>query len=88
MKKLFLAITLVAILLVMTYCSKRDESIKWCSDHEYDYVSYNMHYTCIGTPFFYLNKGQTIHETRYKTASGKSRTLWVRTGWWYDTIIE
>ncbi len=64
----------------MTLSSSESEIKTWANNNNLDIVKIQIHWTVIGTPFFYVNKGCFIFEVDVATKSGNPEKWWIRTG--------
>jgi len=77
--------TILIILLIILVCgviinwsieSNKKEIIDWATKNNMEVKSIDTHMTIIGTPFYYLNRGQYIYEVDMMNGE----KWWVRSG--------
>ncbi len=81
-------ILLLALLMIAAFISIRaikennaaDEAREWAAENGYAIMETTTHMTSIGTPFYYLGKGQLILEMDVADRAGASHKAWMRTG--------
>lgn len=61
-----------------------DSIKKWAAEKHYVVVKTEMHMTIIGTPFYYLNKGEYI----YEIVLDNGDVWWLRAGIFGDEYVK
>ena len=78
LSKIIIVILILVFLICITFINienNENKIDKWATNNGYVIQSKEMHLTIIGTPFYYLNKGQYIYEVKLTNGD----TWWVRT---------
>lgn len=68
--------------------NQQKEIHEWVADHNYTLVDEDWQFTNIGSPFYYVHKGEYIWKLNVKDSINKSRVVWVRTSSWYGNDYE
>lgn len=91
-KHIFLLAILIIVVLVAISILKNDSAIyeakEWATENGYVIKEIDTHITPIGTPFFYLNKGQLIVEMYVVDRIGVYHKFWMRTGAFSNDFIQ
>ena len=64
------------------------EAKEWATNNGYVIKQYDTHYSSIGTPFFYVNKGQIVIEMDIIDRAGGYHKVWMRTGTFNNDFIQ
>ena len=94
MKKIhifILAIVMIVVLIVVSILKENnalDEAKEWATENGYVIRESDTHRTNIGTPFYYLNKGQLIVELDVIDRAGGYHKVWMRTGTFSNDFIQ
>lgn len=86
-----LAILMIVVLVTIAILKNNraiDEAKEWATENGYVIRQSNTHMTSIGTPFYYLNKGQLIVEMDLIDRAGGYHKVWMRTGTFSNDFIQ
>lgn len=91
-KHIFLLAILMIVVLVTIAILKNnsaiDEAKEWATENGYVIRESDTHMTQIGTPFYYLNKGELIVEMDVIDRAGGYHKVWMRTGTFSNDFIH
>ncbi len=91
-KHIFILALVMIIVLVAISILKNDSAIyeakEWATENGYVIKEIDTHMTSIGTPFFYINKGQLIVEMYVVDRVGVYHKVWMRTGTFSNDFIQ
>lgn len=73
-----LIILFCAIILIGVYSSQESSVYDWAKSKGYKVEKVESHMTSIGTPFFYVHKGNYIFEVWVIASDGKREHWWIR----------
>jgi hypothetical protein len=68
--------------------SALEEAKEWATNNGYVIKQYDTHQTIMGTPFFYVGKGQIIVEMNVLDRAGSYHKIWMRTGTFNNDFIQ
>lgn len=85
------AIVMIVVVITITIFKENnalDEAKEWATENGYVIKESDTHRTSIGTPFYYLNKGQLIVEMNTIDRAGGHHKVWMRTGTFSNDFIQ